>query len=376
MKIMKKKGPSMSTRESNLLMILLIIIGTYVGLNYLIMPKFEDYQSLSETLINDRIRLEKIEEEYRNREKLKEEAENLQYKVERLKETLPPFISEEKIILTLGAYAKKTNVTVSSISFEEESAVQADLYISGEEGNPEEMDQNLPTVWTKSINLSFSGTIASLYDFIHKLENNPNKIFVRQMQLNKSEDSDLMGNMQLEYIAYTDGTDHESLQLEVPSTKGKSSPFTSYEGYNKNDSIPKNQENANFHLIINKNPKGPKFSLGEYNHPETEVYNNGKNQIHGKLMIEQNDNQYTYTYSLEKNQKTQTKELKVKNGILEMKVSSFPRTGADDKSEIIFNVENTTGKVLEITVVGDDVKNPHFKSGAHSGKVHVKRVSR
>ncbi|MCT4618473.1 MAG: hypothetical protein N4A62_03685 [Marinisporobacter sp.] len=376
MKIMKKKGPSMSTRESNLLMILLIIIGTYVGLNYLIMPKFEDYQSLSETLVNDRIRLEKIEEEYRNREKLKEEAKNLQYKVERLKETLPPFISEEKIILTLGAYAKKTNVTVSSISFEEESAVQADLYISGEEGNPEEMDQNLPTVWTKSINLSFSGTIASLYDFIHKLENNPNKIFVRQMQLNKSEDSELMGNMQLEYIAYTDGTDDESLQLEVPSTKGKSSPFTSYEGYNKNDSIPKDQEDANFHLIINKNLKGPKFSLGEYNHPETEVYNNGKNQIHGKLIIEQNDDQYTYTYSLEKNKKTQTKGLKVKNGILEMKVSAFPRTGEDDKSEIIFNVENATGKVLEITVVGDDVKNPHFKSGAYSGKVHVKRVSR
>lgn len=413
------KRRSLTTSEIISLFVLFVVGVTYLSAKHMIIPKFNEYKAASNNLKNAEIRCAALEKEYKNLNKYKEEEKNLKYKLNMLVKQLPPYVSQEDIIITVDRYAKENKLDIKTLALDNEKSASADNVINNKDkgmdqvfnGSAEEKKADTtaeekdtdtvdkekkeevnsktkaqsPMVLTKYVDVSFKGGVSALYNFIDDLEQNVHKLFVRELSINGSTDGLLMGNMKIQYIGYKNNSGEEAdFHLDIPAIDGKSNPFEPYEGYlgdgsqySSKDSIPIKGYEPNFYLKLNQyNVDGPKYIMSEYKRMETEIYSNLNQAITGKIKIAKDGDKFNYTYELGNTNKNELKGIKFSDGVIRLEVNSRKRISTEDKMNIVLDIENNTELLFEIILVNDDNDKPLFKLGNKVGKVDLKRVIR
>lgn len=397
---MKKKGVLTKRRELTklefiLLLVLILVIQIYMSTQYILVPKWDKYNHNSEKLSKKTIICENLEKENLNKKKLIEKEQVLKYKLNKLSRNLPPYISQEDIILTLSEYSQLRGTNIEAITFDKDNIFTINNYFNkindpkSQENNvaaneEESIPENSPIVITKFINVKFNGNLSAIYNFIDDLEKNQKKIVVKEIKIDKDKDKFLKGNMKLEYVGYKEDADIPEIKIDVPKIEGKTSPFKPYDGYKSEDGdenskysgvdcIPEGKIKSDIFLDINKSEDDmPKYIMGKIGRPDTEIYFNSKEQIKGKLVINKKENMYIYTYQLQNMTKEVSSKINSTDGVIRMKVNSSRVPSEDDKVSIILDIENKTDSELQISVEDEDIIMPRFILGKKTGKVTLK----
>jgi hypothetical protein len=384
-----KASDRITRREFVLILLLLLVVEGYLLVNYLLIPKWNEYNDMLSKVVSQKATLERLKTEYEKKADLEARFESLGVEIEEKGRQLPPYASQEDVILTVDRYSEQSGIKLELLSFGGTSAIDADKFAQqgfsldaagkskSKETVPDSGSQGEKVVY-QDINIGFSGTYNSLYSFLESLENHDTKLMVTSLSLQRMRDSYLSGSMSFKYLGYMQPGDDSTYELQTPDIDGKKDPFIPYPGYTEGISASAESEaevrvDPDFLMIINSYlDNASKIILGEFPSRDTEVFYNANAAATGKFVIEGSNGDYTYSYTLGNTTHTGNRTVTDEEGIIRLEILSRTRRSESDNVAINFEIENNTDTKLELIVRNDDEENPRFILGNVSGEVLVK----
>ncbi len=369
-------GYKISRREFGLIAVLFIVLEIYVLYNYLLLPRWNEYQAVEERVSMTRQNHDLLAQEYAKLGELQGAMDQRQEEYEALQALVPPYVSQEDIILTLGDYADSSDLRVNSLSFDSPQSGGLEV-LSAEEGGGAQSTglAGQGAVVARSVSVSFTGEYAQLYKFLGSVEKNERLMTVRDIALQRQKGTTVSGSFRLTMAGYVDDSG-KVFELDVPDSPQKPSLFTAYPGFPEDAGSVSGELSdylkPNFSMTLSSYlDNAPKVSMAEYPKVETEINFNTNDQIAGKLTLTGTGGSYRYSYTLGTESYTGASAISVTDGVIRMNVISQARKSAQDKVGIILDVENKTDVPLEIAVQNDDPTRPRFELGKTSGEVRV-----
>jgi len=373
---LKNARKRLTKREFFMLTGLALLLEVFSLANYFLIPKWNEYQDTVNTLKNNNSILEFLEKEYARKSTFDEELSFLQYQYNKLHESLPTYVRQEDIILTVWNFAEESNMYLGNMSFGTLNTVAApeaaDLSAAGDKA----------IVLTQEITLNFSGSYASLYKFLRLVENSTKMITMKELSLARIDNIDVKGTMKLQFNGYLDEGEKSDFQIIVPESAKKLSPFEAYDNYGHEDKDAKGEEtiqkiiDPDFYILINNfDDNAPKIIVGEYPRAESEIYSNSNDTIKGKITISGEEGNYSYSYTLGNETRTLEKWDKIfPDGVIRIEVVSQKRKSNEDNVKLEFDIENKTDKVMNVNIRVDDSVNPRFEVGSTVGDVVINKL--
>lgn len=230
-------------------------------------------------------------------------------------------------------------------------------------------------------------TVNSSYDSIKKfllsLEQYNKRINVSSIVLNSKSDTELTGTISIEFYAVPkiDTADDKYLDWPYNNVYGTSKPFGNEPAngaYNTTVEDATTENKPDFVALL----KGPNstmlpLSLGRANDDTLSTYVYGRSSKVEEVEVdftEENGKLY-YKYKTESGQYptdgSKGKEFTPYGSTIEFAITSEARSGTDDTSGIKLKVSNKTSKKVNVTVKGDDTKNPRVPTPTIDGDVSV-----
>ncbi|MDP4093533.1 MAG: hypothetical protein Q8920_09250 [Bacillota bacterium] len=389
----------LTQREFLFISLLVLVLEIYLIATLTIMPAWNKYSNDKEKNSNLSALSKNLEIQFANKRTYEKNIQLEEFKINKLSEEIPPYSSQEDIVLTMDNYSKSTGLEIDSLAFDSvgtnlsnlqkgimpsngKSAVNQQPQASpGTQALPGNTGNTTASITGDGVSLAFKGTYNQLYGFLSDIEKSTRKIIVSNISAARDADGLLNGTITLMYVSYREPGDNGQYKLTTPSTGGKVNPFVPYPGYkdgstvqNSNSTTPIKIIDPDFYLLLNTyRDNAPKVIMGVYPRTETEVYDDVNDLVKGKITISQSGGKYKYTYTLGTSVYTEESALAVKDGVIRMNVTSQPRVSPADKVAIKMDIENKTSLPFEIDIVSDDKDMPRFTVGSKSGNVIVKR---
>ncbi len=379
------KSNKITRREFVLILLLLLILEGYLLVNYLLIPKWNEYQDLKSRIETQEDNLKRLEAEYSKKAEYEQKLKTLEAELDEKSKRLPPYSSQEDVILTIDRFSRQSGVAFDVLSFGEASVTGANDFAkqaAAKEANTQAAESPQGSrdakIIYQDINVGFSGTYTSLYSFLNLLENNDTKVAVTELSLQRMTHNFLRGSMGFKYIGYLQPGDDRVYELEIPEIEGRSDPFIPYSGYTEgitgvSGNADEKQTDPDFLMIINSYlDNAPKIILGRFPAGDSEVYFNSNNGTKGRLALEGKSGSYSYTYTLGGSTKSGNISLAGGKETIALEILSRARRTANDSVSVTFDIENKTDKALELAVKNDDGQKPRFVTGNISGEVIIK----
>lgn len=418
-KSQKSSSFSLSKKDFVLLTLLLIGLEGYGLYHYFLSPKWQELNSLQTRYTAEQLIAANFEKDMAQKDQYLENLKLLDYKFGALTKVIPHEIPQEEIILILNKLAKDRALEINGISLSTISFVSKQDYIAGKTSSSQTQDTpklSTPTslppdsqttpgspsnntenkavpakpklvndmVLVEDVDISFSGGYGALYNFMSDLEQSVRKIIVKEVSMTRAGGDLLKGQLKIQYVGYVTPDDKSTFSLDTLDVTGKDSPFQAYQGFEDNASAaivsssvqgqaPVKTSNPDFYLLLSTyDDNAPKIIFGDYTKNGTELYSNANANVKGKLTVSGDQDNMTYSYSLDGATQTKHGRLLVVEGKLRLEVISHARKNEQDKVSLTLDVDNKTNYPLEITVVSDDKQAPRFNLGTQLGSVTLK----
>ena len=235
-----------------------------------------------------------------------------------------------------------------------------------------------PSIVSQDISINFTGSYTQIYGFLSDVEKNLRKVAVKGITLQKNQDNELTGQMNLSFISYWDTfAGQQPYSMEVQPITGKESLFMAYPGYS--ESSAKGPEakvvtaQPDFSMLVNGYlDNAAKVILMQYPNTETEVAVDENEHANASLTINGNKVEFTYSYKVGSASKSGVTAIKARDGKIRMEVLVQARKSDKDKVSVTLDINNESDLPLEISVKGDNKQDPRFKLGKTTGNVVVK----
>ena len=384
-KAFKKKGASRITqREFIMLSILVLAIELFVVVQYVVTPKYDEFQTLKDMndtreLINNSLKID-----YENMDKYKADLELAITDMSNLKAEIPAYVSQEEILILLDQFSTETLTNVSLIGFIEPLVVSAESIttVATTDGTTptnaiplSEVDvSNIPLVVNQTISVGFDGEYNEVINFLKALETSVRRVYVDQIALSSADGGVLNGSMNLSFISYIDQNNYEEFMMETIPFDGKMNPFAPYSGVGEGQPVATVETyDPNIYILINSYlDNAQKIIMGEYPNASTEINFNENKEAMVKLTFTGNSNNFNYTMSLGNSTRRSSNSINVENGAIRVKVVSLDRRDSNDLVGIKLNIDNQTNVPVDVQVLFDDTTNPRVIMGTLSSNVNIK----
>lgn len=398
----------MKLNKREKLLIILFLIGA-LGMGfykYIYTPQVEDIQSLQQRVgeVENAIRINKLQASSDNNvfSELKETRANINLITERFY----PVLVQEKFILEMDQFIKKSGVSVKSISFVEpdkafiedgeeiddssmlegyvniyknitgqitESLSQGSIQASSEKvDEAKNKDDDLKDKVEKmSVSISFTATYKQLKDFVQMFQDLNKNILITQLTISNSLGDILICNMTMDYYALPqiDIEENSYFQWDLRGKFGKDNPFTIPESINEvseeervQQVAYKNQEIiSDFQLgLYPVSADVPSVILGKTDDGDGTTYVFGDNEGYEpvEIMITKETGGYAYKYRTSANTypsdyKSTYIPFTPKGQSIRVNILSSPRKEDLDQSGVLLTVINKSdlNVVLDITEI-------------------------
>ncbi|AFQ43007.1 hypothetical protein [Desulfosporosinus meridiei] len=417
LKIKPQKSSSLSLSKKDFVLLTLLIIGFqgYGLYHFFLNPKWQEFSSLQTRYTAEQMIAANFEKDMAQKDHYLENLKLQDYKFNALTKVLPSEVPQEEIVLMLNKLSKERELEINGISLSDISFVSKQDFSAGKTILSQSQDNSKTSTTTnvaadsqnsqstsanmsgssvpakandmvivENIDIAFSGNYGSLYNFISDLEQSVRKIIIQEVSMTRAGGDLLKGQLKIQYIGYVSPDDKNTYTLDTPETSGKDSPFQAYAGFEENISAvtgsssgqgqaPVKTSNPDFYLMLSTyDDNAPKIIMGDYTKNGTEVYSNANANVRGKLAVSGDEDNMTYSYSLDGAIQTKQGKLLIDGGKIHTEVIAHARKNEQDKVGLILDVDNKTNYPLEITVISDDKQAPRFSLGTQFGSVTLK----
>ncbi len=415
-----KNQPKISKKDLTMLEILGVVIIVCGLVALLLIPNIKSYNENKDNYSSLESQVKIAETEYKLKASYEKNIKSVEEKLKALSASLPQYMSQEDIILTLGKYAKDSGLKINAIEFEPLKEMKLDDLLSGkafvdqsaQSGTQPQTNSSAtsnqtntsansdtnnnsstaststpnPSVSTnggvltaEGVRLTYSGTYDSLYKFLESVESNQTKVCTTGITVNSPEKSDsYTGTISLVYLSYREKDDKSEYMIETPQIKGKTNPFSSGKGDLSSTETDNSKVLADagqaFVIMLNTfRDNAPKVIMNTYPRVETQVSEDKNGTVNGNFTISGNKGLYNYSYTIGTDTFKESGDLKLQDGKIIIKVISQPRVSREDKVALNMDIQNNSDVSVVIEAPESDAKNPRFIIGKTSGKVILNR---
>lgn len=259
------------------------------------------------------------------------------------------------------------------------------------------------TVELLKASINFKGSYDAVKSFISKIETSNRQILITDISSTVGYNGELTGTINLEFYAIPkiSERDSEYLQWSIEGSYGKEIPFliqkpevtvqsttktessstnSSTANSNNNSSSNTTQESVEDFVAIVKSITSdlPTVIIGKANDTNQDTYIKVvKNNVEkAQIELSKKNDKYYYKYenSAEKYPSDQGGngiEFLPKSDRIIISINSESRVNADDRSGLELNIVNSTDKIVEVQITGDDKTNPRVTITGDKSKITV-----
>ncbi|MGH4137999.1 hypothetical protein [Clostridium sp.] len=414
-------------REQMLLGALLIVLLGYCFYNFVYIKQNEKISELKTSRDTYSQKWEQVKAKIASKDKQNEEYKILNAKIYNKTDMLFPSIEQEKIIMVLDKMIKASNLQADILDFSEVSSEsttskavaatpkdkittnQLDTLVSGFNGTSDKDIVSEKTTDSKAeanttdttktdkattetakskavgaykmqVTLNFKGKYDELIKFINQVENYEKKIIVSNVNLAAAEDSEVSGNIILEFYGVPKLIDNDEFKWDYKKPSGKGNPF---EGAvtSVNVTAKKKVEVKNDFVMSAKPITSdlPTIRMGKAEDNSTNSYvyadNSGVEEV--EFYFSKKDGKYYYKY------KTSTEaypkdyknvnEFVLASENITLEIFSQKRGLDTDLAGANIKIFNDTDKTVVVNVQNDDKVKPRVNILKEKGNVLVNR---
>jgi type IV pilus assembly protein PilO len=420
----------LSNKEKILLGILGSILAGSLYYQFIYKGQVEKINILKDKKNQIEIKYQEIMETIKALDERKEKVSSLKSIINLKSKDFYPMIVQEKIILELDNFMRIsglkgdigfTEVSVESVkthksddkklnqsSFQniiekyngtESQNNKEDKSTAENETNNKENEKS-PTVEIIKATINFKGDYDSLQKFISSIETSKREISINDISTTVGYNGELTGSINIEFygLPKISSRDNGYLQWNMDGSYGKQVPFliqkpevveppnvnndNNINNFNENTSTNSQQVSKSDFVGIIKSTSSdlPTVTIGKANDKSQSTYVSSDNSGIEDVQIELKKVGDKYYYKYKVGNKFYPKDYN-SNGIeftpasnkIIFDVNSESRVNNDDKSGIEINVLNSTDKIVEVQIQGDDKGNPRVTVTGDSSKVNVVR---
>ena len=391
-----KPKVGLTKREFILVALMFVALEGYLLFTYLLQPALNDYLAVKMRVDSANTILTSMKADFTKKADMENQIAQIDGQLKELTSQIPPYLSQEEVILLVDSLVKKDMITVQMINFDNAgafpsiaapaaqapaapsaAAAQPDQQTAAPAAAPAVAPAAAPALVSQDISLSFSGSYSQIYSFLSDIENNLRKVSVKGITLQKNKGEELTGQMKLSFVSYWDAEGQQPFMMEAAPIIGKDSPFTLYPGYSetstKETPVVKAPIQPDFYMLINGYlDNAAKVMLSQYPKAETEASADVNGAVKASIRLDGSDGAFTYAYTVGKVSKSEKTAIKVRDGKIRMEILVQARKSEKDKVGVTLDVNNHSGMPFEITIKGDNKQNPRFILGKTVGNVIVK----
>ncbi|EOD01520.1 hypothetical protein [Caldisalinibacter kiritimatiensis] len=401
----------LSKREKIMLIVLAIIVVLFGYYKLIYNPQIEKINELEKKAEKYKSELKAIKTEVSPDSKVRKDYKIMNEKISSLYRRFYPKIIQEKIILILNDMIQDSKVDNQSISFSElelgiiddetnekseeyemESLVKKYLGMEDKkEDEVNEKNENEVKIEKLTANLNFNGSYSNIISLMKEIEQNNREILIKNLNIVKTDNNELSGNIQLEFYAVPKlhNQDEDYLNWDLYNEYGKNNPFYG-DIYKNNNIVTSEVDNNNetswqeikydFAMTVKPfNSDLPTIMLGKANDNTRESYvyadKNGVENI-DIVFTEQKDKYYfkyrTSSENYPKNYKI-GEFFEPKDDTINLIIFTHERNSNKDVAGANIKIENNTSKKVLVVIDGDDKNRPRVNIDKVKGRIDIKR---
>lgn len=207
-----------TNNERVLITILAIVILFWLSFKYIIDPQILEITNLESKIGIYRNKIENNNKVLKNKKDIFDERIELFIEKQNIEKDFFKSLSQPQIIYVLNELLLKSDIETDSISFSKpfmETLGKQEI---------KKMDISIP----------FKGSLSSLNEIIKDLEAEPKKIVINNIDIQKGEETEVSGNINLGVYSLTGIVDNKEDEFSVETTNNNTlNPFIPYKGYVK-----------------------------------------------------------------------------------------------------------------------------------------------
>lgn len=220
MKEIKKKNKvklrELTNNERTLITLLVIVVLFWFSFKYIIDPQNMKISTLESEINNYSLDIEKNNSILENKESIVNQKRQISIDKGNIERGFFKSLNQPNIIYILNNIFSNKDIEIESIDFSEPFIE----ILNGKD--VQKMDVSIP----------FKGTFKSLNETIKNLETENRKIVINNIDIQKDEEKEIIGNINLGIYSLTGIVDGEDASLPIKiTTKNKLNPFVPYRGY-------------------------------------------------------------------------------------------------------------------------------------------------
>lgn len=205
-----------TNNERTLITILAIVILFWLSFKYIIDPQILNISTLESKIDTYRLNIEENNRILKNKEVILDERSELFIEKQNIEKDFFKSLNQPQIIYVLNELLLKSDIEMDSISF----------------SKPFMETLNTQEIQKMDIIMPFKGSFSSLNETIKSLEAETKKIVINNIDIQKGEETEIVGNINLGVYSLSgivEGKDDE-LPIEI-TDENKMNPFIPYKGY-------------------------------------------------------------------------------------------------------------------------------------------------
>lgn len=397
----------LSKREQIMLAILGILVVVASFYIFFLKPKLEELDRYKREASDLQQKVESTKTDFDLELQVEKNYKKLYEKINAITQEFYPSIEQEKIIVTLDKFFKKTNVTGNTINFSklglsevkergitnretEENQIDKivnDYYNKKDKLNTGSIDKKTSErevikLESMSTTLYISGKYEECIDLVSEIQKHDKRIIIKNLNLVKDEENNtLAGSMILQMYAIPTLIlqNGEYYKWEYNREYGKDNPFLGNSTYIEKN-IKDNLDDYDFSMTVKPiSADMPTVILGRMGDSSRESYvyadNIGVEPV--KITLKKENNKYLYRYdtsgeSFPKGQGVYNQF--VPNGDnIDIRIYSIKRNSSSDVSGTKITIDNLTEKNVIVDILNDDIEKPRVNIITQNGSVMINR---
>lgn len=244
--------------------------------------------------------------------------------------------------------------------------------------NSKEIKKN--TIQYLKCEVKFEGTYEGIDKFLNEIDKNEKKIVVNSIKISEDTLFEIKGTINLEIYSIPKITDElESyLKWDYKNTYGKSVPFSRGAA---SEIMDESKETSDFVASVKSvNSESPTIMLGKTNDElrTTYVYADNNSKENVEITLSQDGDKYYYKYKTSKGKFPINYDgpgaefIPISKNIV-LDILSESRINDSDSSELKLKIINSTDKLAEVNIKGDDSVSPRVVIDGDGNKISVNK---
>ena len=285
---------------------------------------------------------------------------------------------------------KEANTSEEDVTETIENQIESDQELASENGSTEETIENVEVTPDSSatteqikVSLNFSGSYTALKQFIKLANESTRKIVISNISLSgKGEGEEVSGTMNLEFygIPKLGNVDSAYYEWVLDNAYGKNYPFSSGAANGSSiESLINSTEVYDFIMVVKPVSSDlPAIMLGEGNDTTNAsyLYSDSSEIENVEIIFTEKDGKLYYKYKVGATQypldyNADGVEFVPKTENIILNTLSTVRIGDEDKSGANIVIKNTTSRVVEVVIEGEDTARPRITITGEGAEVKV-----